>query len=100
LAAHGGNLRDSTTGPQTIAGLSVLSYVAKKCAEVGTRVIVPIRQPEVWPIAADIVETSYRIAGKPEDYHSTDIMYLSDQQFGYSSSVMGILMREKPGRTL
>jgi hypothetical protein len=24
-------------------------------------------------------------------------MYLSDQQFGYSASVMGILMREKPG---
>ena len=98
MAAHGiANLRDSITGPQTIAGLSVLSYVAKKCAEVGTRVIVPIRQPEVWPIAADIVETSYRLAGKPEEYHSTDIMYLSDQQFGYSSSVMGILMREKPG---
>jgi hypothetical protein len=98
MAAHGiANLRDSTTGPQTIAGLSVLSYVAKKCAEVGTRIIVPIRQPEVWPIAADIVETAFRLAGKPEDYHSTDVMYLSDQQFGYSSSVMGILMREKPG---
>ncbi len=98
MAGHGiANLRDSTTGPQTIAGLSVLSYVAKKCAEVGTRVIVPIRQPEVWPIAAEIVETAYRMAGKPEEYQSTDIMYLSDQQFGYSSSVMGILMREKPG---
>ena len=101
IASHGiANLRDSTTGPQTIAGLSVLSYVAKKCAEVGTRIIVPVRMPEVWPIAADVVETAYKMAGKGEEFKQTDIMFLSSEQFGYSSNYMGLLMREKPGANI
>jgi hypothetical protein len=101
IASHGiANLRDSTTGPQTIAGLSVLSYVAKKCAEVSTRLIVPVRQPEVWPIAADVVETAYKMAGKGEEYQQSDIMYLSSEQFGFSSNYIGLLMREKPGANI
>jgi hypothetical protein len=101
IASHGiANLRDSTTAPQTIAGLSVLSYVAKKCAEVGTRLIVPVRMPEVWPIAADVVETAYKMVGKGEEFKQSDIMYLSSEQFGYSSNYMGLLMREKPGANI
>ncbi len=101
IASHGiANLRDSTTGPQTIAGLSVLSYVAKKCAEVGTRLIVPVRQPEVWPIAADVVETAYKMAGKGEEFQQSDIVFLSSDQFGFSSSYIGLLMREKPGANI
>jgi hypothetical protein len=101
ICSHGiATLRDATTGPQTIAGLSVTAYVAKKCVEVGSRLIVPVRQPEVWPIAADVVETAYRLAGKPEEYKSSDIMFLSNDQFGFSSSYIGILMREKPGANI
>jgi hypothetical protein len=101
VASHGiANLRDSTTGPQTIAGLSVLSYVAKKCAEVSTRLIVPVRQPEVWPIAADVVETAYKMAGKGEEYRQDDIVFLSTEQFGFSSNYIGLLMREKPGANI
>lgn len=101
VCSHGiANLRDSTTGPQTIAGLSVLSYVAKKCAEVGVRLIVPVRMPEVWPIAVDVVETAYKMAGKSEEFKESDIVYLSSEQFGYSSNYMGLLMREKPGANI
>jgi hypothetical protein len=101
VASHGiANLRDSTTGPQTIAGLSVLSYVAKKCAEDGVRLIVPVRQPEVWPIAAEVVETAYKMAGKGEEFQQSDIVFLSTDQFGYSSNYLGLLMREKPGANI
>lgn len=101
MCAHGiGNLRDATTGPQTIAGLSVLSFVARRCVEVGVRLIVPVRQPEVWPIAADIVETSYKAAGKGDEFKTDDIMFLSSNQFGYASSYMGIMMRERPGANI
>src|SRR3990170_214110 len=60
------NLRDSTTGPKTIAGLRVLSHGAKKCAEVSTRLIVPVRMPEVWPIAAYVFFFKYK--GAPKSY--------------------------------
>jgi len=101
ICSHGiANLRAATTGPQTIAGLSVLSYVARRSAEVGARLIVPVRQPEVWPIAAEIVETAYKMAGKGDEYSSEDIMFLSNQQFGFSSNYMGMMMRERPGANI
>jgi len=101
VASHGiASLRDATTGPQTIAGLSVLSYVAKKTSEVGAELIVPVRSPEVWPIAADIVETAYKVSGKAEDYKVENIRFLSNDQFAYSSNYIGLLMREKPGANI
>ena len=96
--SHGiGNMRDATYGPQTIAGLSVLGYVAKKCADVGARIVVPCRQPEVWPVAADIVETSYKMSGNPDAFNIDDIKFLSPDQFGYASNYLGLMMRDKPG---
>jgi len=83
-----------------LAGLSVLSYVTKKAIESNARVIVPVRQPEVWPIAADIMETEYKLAGKADEFDSDDIRFLSNDQFGYASNYMGLMMREKPGANI
>ena len=101
FCSHGiATLRDSTTGPQTIAGLSVLQYVAKRCVNVGAKLMVPVRQPEVWPIAADIIETEYKLAGKGEEFDPECVQFLSSQQFGFSSSYMGLMMRDKPGANI
>ena len=101
ICSHGiADLRAATTGPQTLAGLSVLSYVTKKAIESNARVIVPVRQPEVWPIAADIMETEYKLAGRSNEYDSDDIKFLSSDQFGFASSYMGLMTREKPGANI
>jgi hypothetical protein len=101
FCSHGiANLRAATTGPQTIAGLSVLNYVAKRSVNVGADLWVPVRQPEVWPIAADIVETEFKLAGKSEEFNQDRIIFLSNQQFGFSSNYMGLMMREKPGANI
>jgi len=101
FCSHGiADLRGATSGPQTLAGLSVLSYVTKKAIESNARVIVPVRQPEVWPIAADIMETEYKLAGKADEFDSDDIRFLSNDQFGYASNYMGLMMREKPGANI
>jgi hypothetical protein len=54
----------------------------------------------VWPIAAEVVETAYKMAGKGEDFQQSDIVFLSTDQFGYSSNYLGLLMREKPGANI
>ncbi len=97
FASHGiANLTSSTTGPQTIAGLGVLGYVAEKCAEVGARLYVPVRRLIVWPIAVEICETGYRKAGKLEDFDATEqVRFLSGMQFGFSSNYMGWMWRER-----
>ena len=101
FCSHGiSDMRNATYGPQTIAGLSVLSYVAKQCVDLGSRLIVPVRNVEVWPVATDIVETAYKMAGRPDEFNIDDVAYLSSDQFGYSSNYMGMMMREKPGANI
>ncbi len=101
VCSHGiANLRGATSGPQTLAGLSVLAYVTKKAIASNAKVIVPVRQPEVWPIAADIMETEYKLAGRADEFDSDDIRFLSSNQFGYSFNYMGLMMREKPGANI
>jgi len=90
FCSHGiANLRGATSGPQTLAGLSVLSYVAKRSVDVGAELIVPVRVPEVWPIAAEIVETEYKLAGKADEFNSDSIVFLSPNQFGYAMQIAG-----------
>jgi len=101
FCSHGiSDMRNATYGPQTIAGLSVLSFVAKQCVDLGARLIVPVRNTEVWPVATDIVETAYKMAGKADEFNVDDVAYLSGQQFGYSSNYLGMMMREKPGANI
>lgn len=101
FCSHGiSDMRNATAGPQTIAGLSVLSFVATQCVKLGARLIVPCRNVEVWPVAADIVETAYKMAGKAEEFNVDDVTYLSSDQFGYSSNYLGMMMREKAGANI
>lgn len=101
FCSHGiGDMRDATYGPQTIAGLGVLSHVATKCVEIGARLIVPCRNPEVWPVASDIVETAYKAAGKGNEFTIDDIKFLSPDQFGYSSNYLGLMVRENAGANI
>jgi len=101
FCSHGiANLRAATTGPQTLAGLSVLQYVAKQTVSVGAELYVPVRQPEVWPVAADIVETEYKLAGRGDEFNPDMVPFLSNNQFGFSSNYMGMMMREKPGANI
>ena len=101
FCSHGiANLRGATSGPQTLAGLSVLSYVAKQSLNVGAELFVPVRQPEVWPVAADIVETEFKLAGRGDEFNPDKIPFLSNNQFGFSSNYMGMMMRDRPGANI
>lgn len=101
FCSHGiADLSSATYGPQTIAGLSVLSYVARLCARYGTRIIVPVRQVSVYPIARELVETAYKLEGKPEQFRPEDIVYLSGFQFGYSLGYMSLMEREGAGANI
>lgn len=92
-----GGLTD-ITAPQTIAGLSMVSYVAKLCARYGARLIAPARVPHVLPVEVEIVQTAFNEEGKVEEAaRAVDmVQYLSDSQFAYTIAYLGILQREKP----
>ena len=81
----------------TIASLSILSRVAKRAAEYGTRIIVPNYDPLVMTAAQETVKQSFTEAGRPDLFNEGDITFLTQDQFGYAAGVDGIIVREKPG---
>ena len=80
----------------TIAGFTILARVARRTAEYQTRVIVPVQDPVVLAIAQETVRTAYLEAGRPDQYNSDNIFFVTSMQFPYVAAVNGIMLRELP----
>lgn len=80
----------------TVAGLTVLSTVAKFGAEYDTPIEVPVTRALVMTAAREAVQAAALAAGRPDYYSEDRIYYVTDEQFGYVASVGGWMMREKP----
>ncbi len=81
---------------QTLAGLSILSYVAQKTAEYDTPIMVPTSRSLVMSTAQEVVKESYMRAGRPDAFRPDNIRYLTDDQFGFVAGVDGIMVRDEP----
>lgn len=81
---------------QTIAGLTVLSRVAKTAAEYDAKVEVPTTRSLVMTAARETVQASFLSAGRPDAYDESLIYYVTDEQFGYVAYLSGAMVREKP----
>ncbi|MCD6102059.1 MAG: hypothetical protein J7J77_03290, partial [Candidatus Cloacimonetes bacterium] len=79
----------------TLAGLAILSRVAKKAAEYDTKILVPVRDYIVLPIAQEIVKEAHYEAGRPDTYDKNSVFFITTAQFAFVSGVNGIMIREK-----
>jgi hypothetical protein len=82
-----------------VASLEVLAYVAKRCAEMSTQIIVSNSQPEVHPIAEEIVRHAFDQAGKKDLFRPDNMRFLTNDA-AYIAGIYGILLRENPGANL
>jgi hypothetical protein len=80
----------------TIAAFTILARVAKKVAEYQTRIIVPNYDPVVMTICQEVVKEAYTSAGRPEAFDPKDVYFVTQDQFPYTASVNGTMLREKP----
>ncbi|TWT60407.1 DUF6754 domain-containing protein [Rubinisphaera italica] len=81
---------------QTIAGLNILSHVAKTAAEFDADVEVPTSRALVMTAARETLQGSYLSAGRPDAYNPDLAYYVTDEQFGYVAAVSGTMVREQP----
>jgi hypothetical protein len=81
---------------QTLAGLTVLSHVARTAAEYGAEIEVPTCRSLVMAAARETVEAAYLSAGAPDAYQPDRIHYLTDEQFAFVAGVTGYMVREEP----
>ncbi len=91
----------SSMAPQYIAGLGVLSHVARMCGKYGAKLIATLGVPEAIATTEEIVREGYYSAGRPELFDPAyNVRYFTDQQFAYASAVQATLIRENVGANI
>ena len=81
---------------QTMASLSILSHVARKTAEYDTPIVTTTARAVAFSAAQEIVRDAFSVAGRPDAFSVESVRYISDDQFGYTAGVDGIMVREEP----
>lgn len=81
---------------QTIASLAVLGHVARMTARYNTELDVPNKDPLTFAAARETVKEAYMQEGRPDLYTESIVHYVTYDQFAYTASVSGIMVREKP----
>ncbi len=81
--------------PQTLAGLRILSYTSKMCAEYDCNIINTVMPPLVLPLAQEMVKQGYAEAGKIDYYRDDMVRFISPVQFAYAAGVMELIRREE-----
>ncbi|MGD8627555.1 MAG: hypothetical protein PVH52_00605 [bacterium] len=81
---------------QTIASLYILGHVAKKTATYGASLECPNIDPLTFTAARETVQQAYMEAGKPDQFKDEMVTYITYDQFAYTASVTGKMVRERP----
>jgi hypothetical protein len=88
----------------TMAGLTIMKYVAGLCARNDTRVIVPTGGLDasliVRPVAVEMVRAAYIEAGKEDQFKEDDVPFLSALQPAFISGIVGMMQRLLPGAVI
>jgi hypothetical protein len=85
---------------ETIAGLSILGRVAKITAQYDTPLSVPVRYPMILAAGQEVVEQSYIEVGKHDAYNTEIVKYVAGEQFAFTATVNGWMMRERPAANI
>jgi hypothetical protein len=85
---------------ETIAGISILGRVARITAQYETPLRVPVRYPMVLAASQEVVEQAYIEMGKADSYDKDTVRYVAGEQFAFTATVNGMMMREHPAANI
>jgi len=85
---------------ETIAAISILGRVARITARYDTPLRVPVRYPMVLAAGQEVVEQAYIEEGKPDAYDRDMVRYVAGEQFAFTATVNGMMMRERPATNI
>jgi hypothetical protein len=89
-------LNNQLNGPQTLAGISILSYVTKLCAKSGVRIAYFTPIADSLPLVEETMRTAYLSEGKPEEFDPIGQINFQQDQSPYLTASLGWIQREKP----
>ena len=85
---------------ETIAGISILGRVAKITAQYDTPLVVPVRYAMVLAAGQEVVEQAYIEMGKRDSYDRDIVRYVAGEQFAFTATVNGMMMRDRPAANI
>ncbi len=83
---------DSTA--RVLGGLEVMAWMARRAAHYNTKLIVTVCAPSTYAVSREIAKNSFAEAGKPEAFQESMVRFLSNEQFAYATSAIGIIQAE------
>lgn len=83
------------TAADTLAGLTVLEYLARQAAASDTPPIVTVADPSLLLAAQDVLRHAYLKHGDIERYDPSHVRFIAPEPVAYAAGVMGILGREE-----
>ncbi len=81
---------------QTIASLAVLRHVATVTARYSVDLEVLNKDPLTYAATRETVQEAYLQAGRPDLFTNDIVSYVTYDQFAYTASVTGMMVRQKP----
>ncbi|HHW17477.1 MAG TPA: hypothetical protein GXX30_01035 [Firmicutes bacterium] len=82
-------------GMQVLAGLDILSFAARKCAEYNLKIVSAVCNQNVQAVTEEVVRQAYSAAGRPEAYQPEMVQFLSPTQMAYTAASIAIIRREQ-----
>ncbi len=79
-----------------LQSLAIMSHIAKRSAVFGSRLISAYADSLLLAAGDEVTREAFEESGVPELYNPEDSKYLSENQFAYTSAVVGLTHREKP----
>jgi hypothetical protein len=95
-----GTLNNSLNGPQTLAGISILSYATRLCAKSGVKLTYFTPIADSLPLVEETMRTAYLAEGKPDEFDSATMINFQQDQSPYLTASLGWIQREKPASSL
>jgi hypothetical protein len=92
-------LSTGRSAADTLAGISVMGYVASLCAQAGVPMHVFTSTIDGLPLIEETLRNAYTMEGKPEDF-STDMIEVVTTQHAFTSHWLGYLQRERPASVI
>lgn len=95
----GGGLSDATQGPQILASISILGYVAEECVKSGVEIAAYCPLYDALPLVEETLRTVYMAQGKIDEFNPEMIRFIEGQS-AYLTGVLGYFQRERPASNI
>lgn len=92
-------LSTGRSAADTLAGISVMGYVASLCAKAGVPLHTFTSTIDGLPLIEETLRNAYTMEGKPDEF-STDMIEVVTTQHAFTSAWLGYLQRERPASVI